>query len=888
MLNLRRAMLGLCCAASLFGCAAEPPPAGPSVAIAVAPLDLPGVTNASWRLTVSTASDTVWTRDVTSRAFGDGAGSVSYVGPCDADAGANTVTIELLGLFQGAAGDVPVDTASYDNPGPLSRTVTCLANTDVSVAFEVTLARAATQGFFDVAVTFDDIFCSAKLDCQQEGGAPITLLSDDTGARRPTVILGFACTADTAAQDTVLYLNPITLACASANTATVDPSAGPGRLSDGAGITQSAVTPVLFGAAVYRGQEDLGGVGKLYWNLALGLELDTAGAASCTLTTRGTAASGALTNGATAAGSTYPYIAWSVPLTSAAGALTCTQHPVGGDNGVAITYADPDAPVSFGFSYANATALPSTSNVVGARTEADPGRWSNGSFAASCYDYRYPSGAFVYSGAIGDGVYRVDPDGLGAYLVYCDMTTEGGGWTLVLRTTDSLAYPDDAAAWYSGAPSVAPTSALSPADTGVSLAYGNLVGTQLLFKTHAEAAGYWARFAMPAAGSLHGLVGTTNISVAANGYKDTLTTLATGASAHACWAQDWRVRWRNYPSGDGYPDSSLFAPSGLTAGYRPCGGHTSYATGIGVRTDTSNGWTGYGGSWEGGANETPGNPALTGGSVSLWVGGPVSPITLVGARTEADPGRWSDGSFAASCYDYRHPTGAFTYGGVSAGDGVYRVDPDGQGDYLVYCDMTTEGGGWTLVMRTTDGAAYPDDASAWYTGSPSLAATTALTPAGDGFSLAYGNLVGSEVLFKTHAEAAGYWARFGMSTAGSLLDLVGTTNISAATDGYKDTLAIVGTGPNALACWGQDWRVRWRNYASGDAYPDSALFAPSGLSSSVRPCGGNTHWATGVAVRTDTSNGWGGYGGSWEGSSVEYLGNSALVGGTVSLWVGGP
>jgi hypothetical protein len=881
-------MLGLYFAVAPLGCVAEPPPGGPSVAIAVAPLDLPGVTNASWRLTVSTASDTVWTRDVTSRAFGDGAGSLSYVGPCDADAGANTVTVELLGLFRGAAGDVPVDPASYHNPGPLARTVTCLANSDVAVAFEVTLARAATQGFFDVAVTFDDIFCSAKLDCQQESGAPITLLSDSTGVRRPTVILGFACTADTAAQDTTLYLNAISLACANSNTATIDPAGGPGRLSDGAGITQSDVTPVLFGAAVYRGQEDLGGVGKLYWNLALGLELGTAGAESCTLTTRGTAASGALVNSATAAGSTYPYITWSVPLTSAAGALTCTQHPVGGDNGVAIAYADPGAPVSFAFSYANATAVQTTSEVIGARTEADPGRWSDGSSAASCDDYRHPSGAYAYTGATGDGVYRVDPGGLGAYLVYCDMTTEGGGWTLVMRTLSSTAYPDDASAWYTGTPSVAAASALSPTGEGVSLAYSTVVGTQLMFKTHAEAAGYWARFVMPTAGSLLDLVGTTNISAANNGYKATLTTAATGSNAHACWAQDWRVRWRNYASGDNYPDSSLFAPSELTASYRPCGGHTSYASGIGVRTDTSNGWVGYGGSWEGGASEVPGNPALTGGSVSLWVGGPVSPITLVGARTEADPGRWSNGSFAASCYDYRHPTGAYVYGGAAAGDGVYRVDPDGLGAYLVYCDMTTEGGGWTLVMRTTDDAAYPDDASAWYTGSPSLAATTALTPAGEGLSLAYGNLAGSEVLFKTHAEAAGYWARFAMSSPGSLLELVGTTNISAATDGYKDTLTTVATGSNALACWGQDWRVRWRNYASGDVYPDSALFAPATLTSSYRPCGGNTHWATGVAVRTDTSNGWTGYGGSWEGSSTDPNGNSALTGGTLSLWIGGP
>jgi len=357
----------------------------------MAALNLQGVGDVVWDVEVVNGADpaqVVWQKRLSSTGYGDSTGSASYVGPCDADPGVNENTVKVwvvgvysspvatLGTFaSGAVGGATTPDVEFQNPttaGALTQVATCQENADVFVQFDVALMRPAQQGFFDIAVNFNNIFCSAKFDCcadtdangcAADGTEDIYLLFDAAGVRSSTMVLGFACTAGaTAGVETELYLDALQLDCTSptaetfAADITLNPSGPAGNQctagADGMSTCTGVVTEsngvdadaYLYQLAIFRGLEQLqsGGIDaqKVYWNLALGVMRAETGAdiTDCWLRTQGTADDANGTSivalGNIAAGAVYPYIQWDVDL------ATCGAEPLTFGDDTAMVRAD--------------------------------------------------------------------------------------------------------------------------------------------------------------------------------------------------------------------------------------------------------------------------------------------------------------------------------------------------------------------------------------------------------------------------------------------------------------------------------------------------------------------------------------------------------------------
>ncbi|XP_048590405.1 uncharacterized protein LOC5507304 isoform X2 [Nematostella vectensis] len=70
------------------------------------------------------------------------------------------------------------------------------------------------------------------------------------------------------------------------------------------------------------------------------------------------------------------------------------------------------------------------------------------------------------------------------------------------------------------------------------------------------------------------------------------------------------------------------------------------------------------------------------------------------------------GFTGSSCENVSRDCSAIRASGVTV-SGVYDIDPEGLGRIKVYCDMTIDGGGWTMVFKVESGASAPGAANLW-------------------------------------------------------------------------------------------------------------------------------------------------------------------------------
>lgn len=89
-----------------------------------------------------------------------------------------------------------------------------------------------------------------------------------------------------------------------------------------------------------------------------------------------------------------------------------------------------------------------------------------------------------------------------------------------------------------------------------------------------------------------------------------------------------------------------------------------------------------------------------------------------------------------------------------APSGTYTIDPTGSSPFQVYCDMTNDGGGWTLVLKNvTNNSDFNYSSANWTSGTPFNNSNFDLWNNGNALYQSYNTLSGTE--FKVQFESNG-------------------------------------------------------------------------------------------------------------------------------------
>ncbi|MCK6512455.1 hypothetical protein L6R29_21205 [Myxococcota bacterium] len=351
--------------------------------------------------------------------------------------------------------------------------------------------------------------------------------------------------------------------------------------------------------------------------------------------------------------------------------------------------------------------------VVYTQSPVSARRWSDGSVASSCMGYRYPPSRF-YRASTDDGVYAIKPTAADApSLAYCEMTTQGGGWTLVLKADGrypTFAY--DSPYWLSSQGGLNEDSLDESAKEALFGTYGSIPLSQVMLKMRDanDPVGKVGNLVMGYRGnSLRRLISQERyLPVQREERSSAWLGLLPKATYHtapsSCLWQGINIATNTYPT------SSMVRALRLGIVWSEYGctsiaGHSFLGVGAQVVPYASSG---------GGAVVTSGNfatgvPEHEGTAAQVKNKDAVNPgfawvyVRLLPARAllvqDVDRVyRWLDGTYPMSCAGYLGRL--YHQESLPRNDGLYWIQPPGaEGPVKVYCQMTKRGGGWSLALK---------------------------------------------------------------------------------------------------------------------------------------------------------------------------------------------